>query len=150
MLLRENKRVRNSHVMFSNDEAKTWSAPKELPGALTGDRHTGKYSPDGRLFISFRDTTLESKTKGDWVGWVGKYEDIVKGNEGQFRVRLMKNYKNDKGWDSDCAYPGVEILRDGTFVTTTYGHWVEGEKPYVVSVRLKLKELDKLREGTMK
>ena len=144
MLLRENKRVRNSHVMFSNDEAKTWSAPKELPGALTGDRHTGKYSPDGRLFISFRDTTLESKTKGDWVGWVGKYDDIVKGQEGQYRVRIMKNHKNASGWDSDCAYPGVEVLRDGTFVTTTYGHWVEGEKPFVVSVRFKLKELDQM------
>ena len=42
----------------------------------------------------------------------------------------------------DCAYPGVEVLPDGTFVATTYGHWTEGEKPYIVSVRLKLEELD--------
>jgi len=27
-------------------------------------------------------------------------------------------------------------------VTTTYGHWTKGEKPYIVSVRLKLDELD--------
>ena len=40
--------------------------------------------------------------------------------------------------------PGVEILPDGTIVTTTYGHWAAGEKPYVVAVRLKLNELDKL------
>ena len=144
MLLRENRRVRNSHVMFSNDDCQTWSAPRELPGALTGDRHTGKYAPDGRLFISFRDTTLESKTKGDWVAWVGRYEDIVNGREGQYRVRLMKNHKNASGWDADCAYPGVEVLPDGTFVTTTYGHWVEGELPFVVSVRLKLTELDRM------
>ena len=142
MLLRENRRARNSYVMFSNDEAKTWSQPVELPGALTGDRHTGKYAPDGRLFISFRDTTHESPTKGDWVAWVGKYEDIVNQREGQYRVRLMDNHKNKSGWDADCAYPGVEVLPDGTFVTTTYGHWVEGELPYVVSVRLKLTELD--------
>jgi hypothetical protein len=142
MLLRENLRKRNSHVMFSNDESKTWSAPVELPGALTGDRHTGKYGPDGRLFISFRDTTLESPTNGDWVGWVGRYDDILEGREGQYRVRLMKNYKNDKGWTQDCAYPGVEILPGGIFVTTTYGHWTEGQPPYIVSIRLSLKELD--------
>jgi lysophospholipase L1-like esterase len=137
ILLRENRRTQNSHVMFSNDEAKTWSKPRELPGALTGDRHTGKYAPDGRLFISFRDTTLESPTQGDWVGWVGTYDDIVHGREGQYRVRLMDNHHR---WD--CAYPGVEVLPDGTFVTTTYGHWIEGEEPFIVSVRLKLEELD--------
>ncbi len=142
VLLRENSRKMNSFVIFSNDEGQTWSEPRALPGALTGDRHVGKYAPDGRLFISFRDTTLESPTKGDWVGWVGTYDDIVKGREGQYRVRLMKNHKNDKGWDSDCAYPGVEILPNGMFVTTTYGHWSEGEPAYVVSVRLTLKELD--------
>ena len=137
VLLRENRRVRNSHVMFSGDEGRTWSAPRELPGALTGDRHVGKYTPDGRLFISFRDTTLESPTKGDWVAWVGRYEDIVAGREGQYRVRLMDN---QNAWD--CAYPGVEVLPDGTIVATTYGHWVKGEPPFIVSVRLKLAELD--------
>jgi len=143
VLLRENKRARNSHVMFSSDEAKTWTQPRELPGALTGDRHVGKYAPDGRLFVSFRDTTHESPTKGDWVGWVGTYDDIAKGREGQYRVRLMDNHKNASGWDADCAYPGVEVLRDGTFVTTTYGHWNEGEPPFIVSVRFTLKELDR-------
>ena len=137
VLLRENSRRKNSFVIFSRDEGKTWSEPRELPGSLTGDRHTGKYAPDGRLFISFRDTTHESPTKGDWVAWVGKYDDIVKGNEGQYRVRLMDNTKG-----ADCAYPGVEVLPDGTIVTTTYGHWTAGEMPYVVSVRLKLTELD--------
>ena len=137
VLLRANARRRNSHVIFSNDEAKTWSAPRELPGALTGDRHTGKYAPDGRLFISFRDTTLESPTKGDWVGWVGTYDDIVKNREGQYRVRLMDNTKG-----ADCAYPGVELLPDGTFVATTYGHWTTNEQPYIVSIRFKLSELD--------
>jgi len=137
VLLRENSRSKNSQVIFSHDEGKTWSVPRELPGALTGDRHCGKYAPDGRLFISFRDTTLESLTQGDWIAWVGRYEDIVKGSEGQSRVRLMDNLHK---WD--CAYPGVEVLPDGTFVTTTYGHWTTNQEPYVVSVRLKLSELD--------
>ncbi|MEQ1850268.1 MAG: hypothetical protein ABMA01_01625 [Chthoniobacteraceae bacterium] len=78
-----------------------------------------------------------SPTKGDWVGWVGTYDDIVKGNQGQYRIRIMDNTKG-----ADCTYPGVELLPDGTFVTTTYGHWTEGEPAYVVSVRIKLAELD--------
>ena len=67
VLLRENSRRKNSFVIFSNDEGNTWTKPRELPAALTGDRHTGKYTADGRLFISFRDLTHESTTKGDWV-----------------------------------------------------------------------------------
>ena len=145
VLLRENSRRRNSFVIFSNDEGKNWTQPRELPAALTGDRHTAKYTADGRLFISFRDTTHETPTKGDWVAWVGTYEDIVKGREGQFRVRLMDN-KNR--WD--CAYPPVEILPDDTIVTTTYGHWTAGEMPYIVSVRLKLSELDTMAKGNKK
>jgi len=137
LLMRENSRKYNSFVIFSNDEGQSWTKPIELPGSLTGDRHTGRYAPDGRLFISFRDTTHESPTKGDWVGWVGTYEDIVNGREGQYRVRLMDNHKQ-----ADCAYPGLEVLPDGTFVATTYGHWVEGEAPFIVSVRFKLKEID--------
>lgn len=137
VLLRENSRKLNSFLITSDDEGLTWSEPRQVPGALTGDRHTGKYAPDGRLFISFRDTTLESPTKGDWVGWVGTYDDIVSGREGQYRVRLMDNHKG-----ADCAYPAVDVLPDGTFVTTTYGHWVPDAAPYIVSVRFTLEELD--------
>jgi hypothetical protein len=145
VVLRENSRRFNSFVVVSDDEGRTWTEPRELPGALTGDRHVGKYGPDGRLFVSFRDTTHESPTRGDWVGWVGTYDDIVAGREGQFRVRLMDNHKA-----ADCAYPGVEVLPDGTFVATTYGHWTEGEAPYIVSVRFKLPELDDLAKSRAK
>jgi len=138
LLLRENSRTRNSWVVFSEDEGETWSAPRELPAALTGDRHTARYCPDGRLFISFRDRTLESPTQGDWVGWVGTWEDLAAGREGQYRVRIADNTRG-----ADCAYPGVERLPDGTIVTTTYGHWTEGESPYVLCVRFTLEELDR-------
>jgi hypothetical protein len=108
-----------------------------LSASLTGDQHVGRYTKDGRLFVSFRDTTRASPTKGDWVAWVGRYSDIVEGREGQYRVRLMKNHKG-----ADCAYPGVELLPGGIIVTTTYGHWTEGEQRYIVSARLLLAELD--------
>ena len=78
-----------------------------------------------------------SSTKGDWIGWVGRWEDITKGREGQYRVRLLDNHRA-----ADCAYPGLDLLPDGTFVTTTYGHWTPGKSPYIVSVRFKLEELD--------
>jgi hypothetical protein len=144
-LLRENSRSHNSFCILSNDEGRTWSAPRELPLALTGDRHTGKYAPDGRLLISFRDMAKGSPTWGDWVAWVGRYEDIVRGREGQYRVRLM-----DNTYSGDCAYPGVEVLLDGTFVLTTYGHWTSGEQPYIVSVRLKIDGLDRIKGLSMK
>ena len=139
MLLRENSRKFNSFVTFSNDEGETWSVPVELPAALTGDRHQGLYAPDGRLVILFRDTARKTPTQGDFVAWVGTYQDLVEGREGQYRVRLLDN-KNR--WD--CGYPGLELLDDGTFAATTYGHWVEGEEPFIVGVRFKLEEIDRL------
>ena len=140
VLLRENSRTKNSHIIFSRDEGVTFTTPRELPDSLNGDRHTGKYLPDGRLFVSFRSLAPRGKTTpfaGDWVAWVGRYDDLATGQPGQYHVRLMDNTKG-----SDCAYPGVEVLPDATIVTTTYGHWTTNEAPYIVSVRLKLAELD--------
>jgi hypothetical protein len=137
VLLRENSRNYNSFLILSNDEGRSWTTPVELPGALTGDRHICKYGYDGRLVITFRDTTHKSPTWGDWVAWVGTYDDIISGREGQYRVRLMNNHHN-----ADCAYPGLELLPDGTFVATTYGHWTPGEMPFIVSVRFTLGDLD--------
>ena len=144
VLLRENARMKNSHIIFSNDEGKTWSEPRELPLSLTGDRHTGKYSSDGRLFISFRCISPRQKAsdrrfEGDWVGWVGTWDDLLHGRNGQYSVRLKDN---TKGYDT--TYPGVEVMPDDTFVVTTYGHWDDGEEPYILSSRFKLSELDEM------
>jgi hypothetical protein len=142
VLLRENSRRQNSQIIFSNDEGKTWTSPRPMPNPLNGDRHTGKYAPDGRLFISFRSRAprgTKNPTEGDWVAWVGTYDDLAKGRDGQYHIRLKDNHKG-----ADCAYPGVEVLPDGTFVTTTYGHWEKGKEPYILSVRVKLEELDRL------
>ncbi len=53
----------------------------------------------------------------------------------------------DNTKSADCAYPGLELLLDGTFVTTTYGHWIKDEQPFIVSVRFKLEEIDRLAES---
>jgi hypothetical protein len=98
-----------------------------------------RYAPDGRLLISFRDTTHESPTKGDWVAWVGRYEDLHRGGEGLYRIRLKKNFKG-----ADCAYPAIELLPDGSFLATTYGHWLPGEAPFILSTRFRLDETDRL------
>jgi hypothetical protein len=166
VLLRENARRTNSRIIFSTDEGKTWSNPRSLPNELNGDRHVLKYTPDGRIMVVFRDisplshrkdldkfakernefnmstiakeTGQGSPTEGDWVGWVGKWKDLVKGMPGQYRIRFKDNIHS---WD--CCYPGVELLQDGTFVVTTYGHWEKDKEPYIVSIRVKMEELDK-------
>jgi hypothetical protein len=84
LLLRENKRIYNSLICFSEDEGKTWSEPKQLPDSLTGDRHQHTYTPDGRLFISLRDRGVETPSFGDWVGWVGTFEDLEENRQGQY------------------------------------------------------------------
>jgi hypothetical protein len=137
-LMRENVRTVNSRFMVSHDEGKTWSRPKFLQGALTGDRHQAKFAPDGRLVIVFRDMASQSPTRGHFVGWVGTYDDILGQREGQFRVKLLHNYAG-----TDCGYAGLELLRDGTFVATTYiKYWPDKRKHSVVSTRFKLTELE--------
>jgi lysophospholipase L1-like esterase len=147
LLLRENSRQRNSQLVISTDEGATWSGPRPLAGALTGDRHQVLWLPDGRLFISFRDMGLDSPRWGDWVAWVGTFEDLIEGREGQLRLRLMDNLRA-----SDCAYPALELLagdpgaadpkdREPTILATTYGHWTAGEPAWIASLRISLSEL---------
>lgn len=138
VLLRDNSRKFHSFVMLGDARGENWSEPVQLPAELTGDRHTVAYLPDGRLFITFRDMAPASETKGDWVAWVGTFEDIVGLRPGQYRVLIKKN----EGWD--CAYPGVHYLEDGAIAATTYGHWEAGESPYIVCVRIPLRALDEM------
>jgi BNR repeat protein len=159
VLLRENAGQKPSQIIFSTDEAKTWSDPVELPLSLTGDRHTLRYANDGRIVATFRDNTRPknagsfsrnanidtlhlpgaSPTEGDWVAWVGTYDDLKHQRTGQYRIRLGDN---TRGWDT--TYPGLEVLPDGTIVATTYGHWTAGESPYILTTRFTLQETDTL------
>ncbi len=141
-LMRENTHKGRSLMMFSRDEGKTWSTPIDTPWGLTGDRHAGVQTKDGRLVIAFRDQALKSPTRGHFVAWVGKYEDISQSRPGQYRIKLLHSHARNVG---DCGYPGMELLPDGTIVATTYVKYREGpEQNSVVSVRFKLAETDAL------
>jgi sialidase-1 len=111
---------------------------QETSRALTGDRHQPRYAADGRLVIPFRDMAPGSPTKGHFVAWVGRYDDIAAGKPGQYRVKLLHSCAG-----SDCGYPGLELLPDGIFVATTYVKYAPGnEKQSVASVRFKLSQID--------
>ena len=138
LFLRENRRVAPSQVITSSDEGATWSVPHSLAWTLTGDRHVARYAPDGRLVVVFRDTAPGSAWRGDFVAWIGSYADALAGREGDVRVRLADNLHE---WD--CGYAGLELLADGTFVATTYGHWDAGCEPYVIAVRFAVSELER-------
>ena len=139
-LMRENTHKGRSLMMFSTDEGKTWTKPKDTPWGLTGDRHAGVYTHDKRLVIAFRDTARNSPTHHHFVAWVGTYDDIRKGKPGQYRVKLLHSYAGH-----DCGYPGMALLKDGTIVATTYIKYTPGKKKHsVLNTRFKLKELDAL------
>jgi hypothetical protein len=141
-LLRENTHKGRSLVMFSQDEGQTWSMPTDTPWGLTGDRHAGVRTADGRLVIAFRDQAIGSPTRGHFVAWVGNYDDVRKGQPGQYRIKLLHSHAKNVG---DCGYPGMELLPDGTIVATTYVKYQPGpEKHSVGSVRFHLAETDQL------
>ncbi len=148
LLARAQHKVTNAMVAFSNDEGETWTPPREMPDVLMGERHKATYDPvSGRLLITFREIIRKEKIHsegdqwlaGDWCAWVGTYDDLLKGNMGEYYIRLMKDYTGD------CGYAGNVALPDGTFVLTSYGYWDRRyEKPYIMTVRLKLSELDQI------
>lgn len=143
-LIRENIRSEPAHFITSEDEGRTWSEVKALPPGLHGDRHKAIYTPDGRLVICFRDMGKSSPTRSHFVAWVGRYEDIANGKDGEYKVKLLHSHKG-----SDCGYPGVELLPDGTIVATSYVKYRPGpEQNSVVSTRFTLKETDKSEKKT--
>jgi hypothetical protein len=150
MLLRENNRQHNSLYSTSDDEGRTWREPRELPAALTGDRHVMRYVSGGRLLVAMRDMAKTSPTYGHYVAWVGRYEDIVEGREGQYRVKLLNNAARTDAdapgqGNTDCGYSDLEVFPDGTIVATTYIKYAPGpEKNSVVNTRFMISETDAL------
>jgi hypothetical protein len=136
-LIRENIHG-TSHVITTSDEGRSWSSPRALPPGLAGDRHVARYAPDGRLVVVFRDRALHSGTTTHFVAWIGRYEDLLGGGDGDYRVKLFHSHAG-----YDCGYPGLEVLPDGTIVATTYVKYRAGaEKHSIVSTRFTLAETD--------
>ncbi|MBQ3044744.1 MAG: exo-alpha-sialidase [Clostridia bacterium] len=166
LIARSNNKNYNSLLSFSSDEGKTWSEPVFAPSALNGERHKADYTKDGRLFITFRSIErdkekTEKNYKGKnnwfsegWIAWVGTYDDLKNGREGQYRIKLAHTYLADQkepvlSANADTGYCGNVVLDDDTVVTSTYGCFGEklsdGKyKTYVVSKRIKLSDVDKL------
>jgi len=139
-VMRENTHKHRSLMMFSTNEASTWSHPQYTPWGLTGDRHNGICTEDGRLVIAFRDRAHNSLTWGHFVAWVGTYEELRQSEPGQYRIKLLHSFDED-----DCGYPGMELLPDGSIVATTYIKYRDtNEQQSVISTRFKLEETDQL------
>jgi Neuraminidase (sialidase) len=173
LIARSQSKKINSMIAFSSDEGKTWSEPKEAPSALNGERHKADYTSDGRLFITFRSIERGSKaslyakaadrTKG-WmseglIAWVGTYEDLRNGREGDYRIKIAHIYNDDQTQpeyyaNADTGYCGNVVLSDDTIVTSSYGKYSPAEKSsdgkalktYIASKRINLKDTDALVE----
>lgn len=170
LISRSNSKKMNSLISFSKDEGKTWSKPVEAPAALNGERHKAEYTPDGRLFITFRSIERGKKAEENapagttggwisegWVAWVGTYDDLKHSTEGQYRIKLAHTYINGQTEpayeaNADTGYCGNIVLKDGTIVTSTYGKFSADDKinlgkdlrTYICSKRIKLQDTDAL------
>lgn len=172
LITRSNSKKANSLVSFSSDEGATWSEPKELPAALNGERHKAEYTKDGRLFITFRSIERGQKAKENapenaaagwisegWISWVGTYDDLKNGTEGQYRIKLAHCYKEKQtepqySANADTGYCGNVVLADGMIVTSSYGCFDCEDKislgrklrTFIAAKQIRLEDTDKLVE----
>jgi hypothetical protein len=170
LISRSNSKKINSLVSFSTDEGITWSKPKELPASLNGERHKAEYTDDGRLIVTFRSIERGEKARKNakastktgwisegWVAWVGNYDDLKNGTEGEYRIKLAHIYTDNQKQPeyyagADTGYCGNVVLPDGTIMTSTYGKFSPKEltmdkkklKTYIASKRINLKDTDAL------
>lgn len=152
---RGNSRLTNSLISVSEDEGETWSELRELPYALTGDRHKAEYDETtGKLLISFRLVVPGVKrnifdssnfTGAYWVAWIGTFEDLLdfaeNGNKSDKLGEKLIILGETNDGKADCGYSGT-ICKDGTFVLASYGKFSKGAKnPYIMQVKFKLSDV---------
>ncbi|MGJ9452494.1 LamG-like jellyroll fold domain-containing protein [Actinotignum sp. GS-2025c] len=121
-------------MIVSKDEGKTWSKPVELPGSLAGERHKPAYDPvSGRVVVPMREIRYDLNGNGrhdgasdwkagNWVAWVGTFDDLMHQRPGQYRILLERDWSNNR-YGGDTGYTGITALPDGTFIMHSYGHW---------------------------
>lgn len=166
LLTRSNGRNRskemNSLMSVSTDEGKTWSEPKQLPAAVSGERLKAEWIKDkdgnDRLFITFRsickdfrrfDKSTELIGSGNgkwfsegWIAWVGTYDDLKNGKEGQYRIKLAHTYLADEAGsqmnaNGDCGYCGNVVFDGGIkIMTSTYGRFPKNTKKTIIASKV--------------
>lgn len=171
LISRSNSKNINSMISFSTDEGKSWSEPKEAPAALNGERHKAEYTSDGRILITFRSIERGKKAqlfakpsdrKKGWISegliaWVGTYDDLKNGTEGDYRIKLAHIYvdgqkKPEYYAEADTGYCGNVVLADDTIVVCGYGKFSpdlttsDGKelKTYIASRSVNLNDADEL------
>ena len=157
-------------MFYSDDEGDTWCCPIDLPGSLAGERHKVLYDPNDptgqRIICPFREIQYDKNgdgqfgggddwMAGDWVAWVGTYDDLMNGRDGSYRILLCEDWAANR-WSGDTGYSGFVVQSDGTFIMDTYGHWdkeySQSLKPYNVhddwcwikQAKFKLSEMDQV------
>lgn len=162
-LARSQSHQHKSVMIYSDDEGETWSMPEEVQGALQGERHKAVYDPiTGRLVVTFREIILDYNQDGriepgdwragEWVAWVGTYEDLMMQNEGQYRIMLKEDFAQNF-YSGDTGYAGIVVQPDGTLIMNSYGHWdeefskrwtggVTTDLSYIVQAKFKLGYID--------
>ena len=99
-----------------------------------------------------------------WIAWVGTYDDLKNGREGQYRIKIAHTYLDFQDAPSvtanaDTGYCGNVVLSDGTVVTASYGIFStekkgdgtyktdkgkQVRKTYIISKRIRLEDVEKL------
>lgn len=162
-LARSQSHAHLSTMFYSDDEGETWSAPLEMQGSLAGERHKAVYDPmSDRLLVTFREIIYGEKIDdswmaGDWVAWVGTYEDLMAQREGAYRILLAEDWSQNAK-SGDTGYAGIVVLDDGTFIMDAYGHFdrafselfaaqgsydVREDLCYIKQAKFKLEEIER-------
>ncbi len=154
-LARSQSHLNLSTMFYSDDEGETWSKPRDISASLLGERHKAVYDPTtGQYFITFREIILDynndgAVTSGDWragewYAWVGTYEQLMSGGDGNYRICLANDY-TPTTYSGDTGYAGLCITEDGTIFTDSYGNFDPEDtsnKTFIIGVKFRLAEIE--------
>lgn len=161
---RTEKRTCRSLITVSTDEGATWSALKEVPYDLSGDRHKAEYdATTGKVLISFRQmipvkhsaVSIYNRISNGWYAWVGTFEDLLSYTDddaendtaGDYLIELGRTayFAKPYGAVIDNGYSGV-VCVDGRFNVVGYGSFDEiGTTRYIISRTFTLAEIEALQ-----
>ena len=150
LLARGETRKTSSVISVSYDEGETWTAPKELPYLLCGDRHKAAYDEkSGKVIVSFRQMIIPKKrifsskrgVYDGWAAWVGTFDDLISmatnDNNKRYGEKLYLLGRNYGSW-CDCGYNGI-VTRNGKALIVSYGTFDKNAKnPFIAAAEITL------------